>query len=46
VKALRRGGQAAAWAALVVNGLVGVLFAYQIFDEIRMTYFPQFTWPF
>ena len=46
VKAIRRRGGGAAWAGLVANGLFVVVVAYQVFDEVRMSYFPGFTWPF
>lgn len=45
-RALRRGGRRGAWACLVANGLVAVLVAYQVFDEIRMSYFPGWSWPY
>ncbi len=46
VRAQRRGARASAWIALTLNSLIALLVAYMIFDEIRMTYFPQFTFPF
>jgi hypothetical protein len=46
VKALRRGGRVGAWVGLVLNSLVTLMVAYMVFDEIRMAYFPQFTFPF
>ena len=46
VMALRRGAHLGAWVGLVVNALLMLLVAYMVFDEIRMTYFPQFTFPF
>jgi hypothetical protein len=39
----------ARWSArgsLVTNALVALLVAYQVFDEIRMSYFPSWSWPF
>ena len=45
-KALRRQRRGSAWAALVVNALIALLVAYQVFDEIRMSYFPHWSWPF
>ena len=46
VKALRRGGRVGAWVGLVVNAALILVVAYTLFDEIRMTYFPQVTFPF
>lgn len=46
VKALRRGGRTAAWTGFALNGVLVLLSAYMIFDEIRMTYFPDITFPF
>ncbi len=46
VRALRLGGRASAWVALALNALVTLFVAYTVFDEIRMAYFPQFTFPF
>jgi hypothetical protein len=46
VRALRRGGRIGARVGLVLNSLVALVVAYMVFDEIRMTYFPQFTFPF
>jgi hypothetical protein len=46
VKALRRGGHTAAWTAVVVNLGFALVMAYTLFDAIRMTYFPGFTFPF
>jgi hypothetical protein len=44
--AMRRGARWPARASLVTNGLVALLVAYQVFDEIRMSYFPAWSWPF
>ncbi|GAA2157799.1 hypothetical protein [Pedococcus bigeumensis] len=44
--AMRRGARWRARASLVTNGLVALLVAYQVFDEIRMSYFPAWSWPF
>lgn len=46
VRALRLGARASAWAAFALNALVTLFVAYTVFDEIRMAYFPQFTFPF
>lgn len=46
LRAQRLGARASAWAALTLNSLAMLLVAYMIFDEIRMAYFPQFTFPF
>jgi hypothetical protein len=46
VKALRRGGRSVAWTGFALNGVLVLLSAYMIFDEIRMTYFPDITFPF
>lgn len=45
-RALRRGGRTGAWLALALNSLTALLTAYFVFDQLRMTYFPQFTFPF
>jgi uncharacterized integral membrane protein len=45
-RALRRQRRNSAWGALVVNALIALLVAYQVFDEIRMSYFPDWSWPF
>lgn len=45
-KAIRRGAGWPARASLVTNGLIALLVAYQVFDEIRMSYFPHWSWPF
>ena len=44
-RALRHGGRAGAWIALVLNAVLLLLTAYIAFDEIRMTYFPTMTFP-
>ena len=44
--ALRRGGRAGAWAALVLNAATALLMVYVFADAVRMTYFPQVTFPF
>jgi hypothetical protein len=46
VRALRLGAHASAWVAFVLNVLITLFVAYSVFDEIRMAYFPQFTFPF
>lgn len=46
VMALRRGGRVQSWLALSANALVLLLVVYQVFDEIRMSYFPGWSWPF
>jgi hypothetical protein len=45
-QALRRGARWGARASLATHGLIALLVAYQVFDEIRMSYFPDWTWPF
>lgn len=45
-RARRRGAHWGAWASFVTNGLIVLLVAYQVFDEIRMSYFPDWSWPF
>ena len=45
-KALRRGAHAAAWTALVVNALFVLVMVYTFLDAIRMTYWPEWTFPF
>lgn len=45
-KALRRGGARAARTALVLNGALVLIAAYMAVDEVRMAYFPSFTFPF
>jgi pimeloyl-ACP methyl ester carboxylesterase len=45
-RALRLGARASAWVAFALNALVTLFVAYTVFDEIRMAYFPQFTFPF
>ncbi|MFC8504064.1 hypothetical protein ACFUC1_17025 [Pedococcus sp. NPDC057267] len=44
--ALRRGGRAGAWAALVLNAGTALLMVYVFADAVRMTYFPEVTGPF
>lgn len=46
VKAVRRGGRLSAWFGLVLNAALTLLVSYMVFDEIRMTYFPQMSFPF
>lgn len=46
VRALRLGARASTWAAFALNTLLTLFVAYGVFDEIRMAYFPQFTFPF
>lgn len=41
---LEAGGRA--WVALALNALAVLFTAYLMFDEMRMTYFPGFTFPF
>lgn len=44
--AMRQGARWSARGSLVTNALVALLVAYQVFDEIRMSYFPSWSWPF
>jgi hypothetical protein len=44
--ALRRGARSGAWLAMIANAIVTLFVVYMVFDEIRMAYFPQFTFPF
>ena len=46
VRALRLRARASAWVAFALNALITFFLAYSVFDEIRMAYFPQFTFPF
>lgn len=45
-RALRRGAHAAAWTALVLNALAGLVMVYTFLDAVRMTYWPGWTFPF
>ena len=45
-RALRRGAKARAWSALALNAVALLFTVYVMFDEIRMAYFPTFTFPF
>lgn len=39
VRAIRRGGRRAAWAGLILNGLLVLVVVYMFVDAIRMSYF-------
>lgn len=45
-RALRLGAKARGWSALTLNALAMLSTVYLMFDEIRMAYFPTFTFPF
>ena len=44
--ALRRGGRWGAWVALALNAATALLMVYVFADAVRMTYFPEVTFPF
>jgi hypothetical protein len=45
-RALRHGARAGAWTALLLNAFFALVMLYTFLDAIRMTYWPEWTFPF